>query len=248
MPRNTGHTTRTSPSTMALVQNPTPNRPTHRSATLDNMEEMLHPLPGWTNPRVKTGPGPRPGANDAQGKSRSGPRCGADSVAMVFRIRDARLEDLPAVGRLAGRLVRMHHDFDPARWLLVDGVEAGYARYFASQLGNPATIVLVAEDVDGGEGSEERDRIVGYAYAGLEERSWVDLRDACGRLHDVFVVERARRQGLARSMLLECLRRLTALGAPLAVTTAAWQNQTSQALLRRLGFRPAVIEMAKDLQ
>jgi GNAT superfamily N-acetyltransferase len=157
-----------------------------------------------------------------------------------FRIRDAREEDLPAVGQLAGRLVRMHHDYDRARWLLVEGVEAGYARYFRSQLGSPGTIILVAEDEESGE-------LVGYAYAGLEERSWADLRDACGRLHDVFVVERARRQGLARAMLLECLRRLTALGAPLAVTTTAWQNETSHALLRSLGFRPAVLELVKEL-
>jgi GNAT superfamily N-acetyltransferase len=157
-----------------------------------------------------------------------------------FRIRDARQEDLPAVGQLAGRLVRMHHDFDPARWMQIEGVEAGYARFFASQLGKRETIILVAEDEASGE-------IVGYAYAALEERNWADLRDACARLHDAFVAERARRQGLARAMLIECLRRLTALGAHLAVTTAAWQNETSHALLRSLGFRPAVLEMAKDL-
>jgi GNAT superfamily N-acetyltransferase len=157
-----------------------------------------------------------------------------------FRVRDARQEDLPAVGQLAGRLVRMHHAFDPARWMLIDSVEAGYARFFASQLGKRDTIILVAEDEDNGE-------IVGYAYAGLEERNWADLRDACGRLHDVFIAERARRQGLARSLLHECLRRLVALGAPFAVTTAAWQNETSHALLRSLGFRPAVLEWVKDL-
>lgn len=160
---------------------------------------------------------------------------------MGFHIRDARHDDLKAVGQLAGRLVRMHHDYDPGRWLLVEGVEAGYARYFAGQLGNPEAIILVAED-------DQSREIVGYAFAGLVERDWNELRDACGALHDVFVVERARRQGLARAMLLECLRRLTALGTPLAVTTTAWQNETPQALLRSIGFRPASIEFAKDLK
>lgn len=160
---------------------------------------------------------------------------------MGFRIRDARQEDLPAVGQLAGRLVRMHHDYDPARWMMVDGVEAGYERFFARQLGDPGAMILVAEDEANGE-------IVAYTYASLEERSWVDLRDACGRMHDAFVVERARRQGLARAMLVECIGRLTALGAPLAVTSTAWQNQTSQALLRSIGFRPAVVELVKDLK
>ena len=46
-------------------------------------------------------------------------------------------------------------------------------------------------------------------------------------------------------MLLESLRRLS---APIAVTSTAWQNETSQALLRSLGFRPVAIEFAKDLK
>lgn len=163
------------------------------------------------------------------------------SNEMTFRIRNARHEDLNAVGQLAGQLVRMHHDFDPTRWMLPEGVEAGYARYFASQLGQTGTIILVAED-------EEHGEVVGYAYASLEERNWAELRDACGRLHDVFIAERARRHGLARSMLNECQRRLAELGASLVVTTTAWQNQTSQALIRSLGFRPAVIEMVRDLE
>ena len=158
-----------------------------------------------------------------------------------FRIRDALLEDLPALGSLAGQLVRLHHGFDPGRWMLPGGVEAGYARYFASQLGNHGTIILLAEDEDSHE-------IVVYAYASLEERNWAELRDDCGRLHDVLVVERARRQGLATAMLRECLNRLTALGAPFAVASAAWQNETSHALIRSLGFRPTVVEMAKDLK
>ncbi|MCU0693376.1 MAG: GNAT family N-acetyltransferase [Polyangiaceae bacterium] len=159
---------------------------------------------------------------------------------MGFRIRNARNDDLEAVGRLAGRLVRLHHDFDPGRWMMPDGVEAGYARYFATQLTNPRTVILVAED-------ETTHEIVAYAYAALEERNWAELRDECGRLHDVFVTERARRQGLARAMLRECVERLAAMGTPLVVTTAAWQNRTSQALIKSLGFRPTVIELAKDL-
>jgi GNAT superfamily N-acetyltransferase len=164
---------------------------------------------------------------------------------MSFRIRDARHEDLPAVGQLAGQLVRMHNAYDPARWMLVDGVEAGYARFFASQLDTRDTIILVAEDEQIGEQTGD---IVGYAYAGLEDRNWAELRDACARLHDVFVLERVRRQGLASRMLRECIQRLTTLGAPLAVTTTAFQNEASQALLRSLGFRPAALEMAMDLR
>jgi RimJ/RimL family protein N-acetyltransferase len=156
---------------------------------------------------------------------------------MGFAIRDARPEDLQAVGRLAGNLVRLHHSYDPQRWMMPDGIEAGYARYFASQLGEEGTIILVASDGD---------EIVAYAYAAVEERNWAELRDRCGRLHDIFVIERARRRGLAKDMLRACVRRLAAQNIHLVVTTTAWQNEASQALVRSLGFRPTSVELAID--
>ena len=66
------------------------------------------------------------------------------------------------VGQLAGQLVRMHHAWDPLRWMMPAGVEEGYARFFASQLDDPDTIILVAEDALG--------EVAGYAYARIPFR------------------------------------------------------------------------------
>ena len=158
---------------------------------------------------------------------------------MAHRIRNAREEDLATVGRLAGQLVRMHHAWDPKRWMMPDGVEEGYARFFASQLDDPDTVILVAENTMG--------EVVGYAYAALEPRSWADLREACGKLHDVFVATRARRQGMGKALAREAMARLRDLGAPRVVLTSAWQNQEAHALFRSLGFRETMLEMAKEL-
>ena len=158
---------------------------------------------------------------------------------MAHRIRNAREEDLATVGQLAGQLVRMHHAWDPKRWMMPDGVEEGYARFFASQLDDPDTVILVAENTMG--------EVVGYAYAALEPRSWADLREACGKLHDVFVATRARRQGMGKALAREAMARLRDLGAPRVVLTSAWQNQEAHALFRSLGFRETMLEMAKEL-
>ena len=154
-------------------------------------------------------------------------------------IRNAHEEDLPAVGQLAGQLVRMHHTWDAQRWMMPSGVEEGYARFFAGQLDDPDTVILVAEDSLG--------EVVGYAYAALEPRSWADLREACGKLHDLFVVTRARRQGIGKALTREAMARLRDLGAPRVVLTSAWQNQEAHALFRSLGFRETMIEMAREL-
>lgn len=157
---------------------------------------------------------------------------------MGHEIRNASDGDLAKVGQLAGELVRMHHAWDPLRWMMPDRVEQGYARFFASQLDNPDTIILVAEDGAG--------EVVGYAYAALEPRSWEDLREACGKLHDVFVARHFRRRGLGRALAKEAIARLRDLGAPRVVLTSAWQNQEAHALFRSLGFRETMIEMAKE--
>jgi ribosomal protein S18 acetylase RimI-like enzyme len=158
---------------------------------------------------------------------------------MGHRIRNAREEDLAAVGKLAGQLVRMHYAWDPQRWMLPSGVEEGYARFFASQLDDPDTVILVAQDGVGD--------VVGYAYAALEPRSWADLREACGKLHDVFVETHARRRGIGRALAGEAMARLGDLGAPRVVLTSAWQNQEAHALFRSLGFRETMIEMTREL-
>jgi len=158
---------------------------------------------------------------------------------MAATIRDARAADLARVGQLAGQLVRMHHDWDPLRWMMPDGVEAGYARFFGSQLDAPDTIILVAE--------EPPADLVGYAYAALEPRNWADLREACGKLHDVFVAAHARRRGVGRALARAAMTRLRERGAPRVVLTSAWQNREAHALFRALGFRETMLEMTKEL-
>lgn len=147
-------------------------------------------------------------------------------------------EDLPVVGKMAGDLVRFHHALDAHRFLLVEGVEKGYARYFESQLAVPDVVLLVAASGE---------RLVGYSYAKLEPRDWNALRDACGALHDIFVVEEARRGGVANLLLDEVVSRLRALGAPRVVLSTAVQNHAAQRLFERHGFRSTMLEMTREL-
>jgi ribosomal protein S18 acetylase RimI-like enzyme len=73
------------------------------------------------------------------------------------------------------------------------------------------------------------------------------LREACGKLHDVFVARHARRCGIGRALTKEAIARLRDLGVPRVVLTSAWQNQDAHALFRSLGFRATMIEMAKEV-
>lgn len=149
-------------------------------------------------------------------------------------LRPAREEDLPAVARLAAGLVLQHHGFDPARFMLPDRVEEGYLWWFGQELDNPAALILVALCDS---------EIVGYAYGRIEERDWNMLLDTSGALHDLFVDDRHRGEGVGRALALEAIRLLKRKGAPRVVLHTATQNSRAQALFESIGFRRTMVEM-----
>jgi len=157
---------------------------------------------------------------------------------MPVTIRPAQPSDEEALGRYGGALMRLHHQFDPQRFITTSHPERGYGRFLVSQLQDPDSVVLVAEQ-DG--------LVVGYAFAALEPMSWKELRDACGFLHDVYVDEATRRGGVGRRLVVEAIRWMASKGAPRVVLGSAAGNTGAQALFRDLGFRQTMIEMTLEI-
>ncbi|MEP7121795.1 MAG: GNAT family N-acetyltransferase [Byssovorax sp.] len=156
-------------------------------------------------------------------------------------VRPATRDDLPAVARLAALLVRLHHAFDPQRFLCMEPLEPGYARFLGGELADDDAVVLVAVLA-----REGREQIVGYAYGRLEPRDWNELLDACGKIHDVFVDEPARGHGAATALVEAIVARLEAKGAPRVVLLSATPNVAAQRLFARLGFRSTMVEMTRE--
>ena len=153
-------------------------------------------------------------------------------------IRSATPDDIEAAAKLGAQIVRLHHATNPKRFFLIDDVEQGYAWWLRQELERAEAIVLVAE-LDG--------EIVGYAYGAIEERDWNTLLDRHGAVHDLFVVETARRKGVGRAMVNAVMARLEELGAQRIVARAMVQNESAQRLCESLGFQPTMLEMTKEL-
>jgi ribosomal protein S18 acetylase RimI-like enzyme len=134
--------------------------------------------------------------------------------------------------------------------------ERGYARWFATQLDEEDMLLLVAEvcgsgPSTGGAGEEEDESsesgVVGYVYAKMEPRSYNELLDACTKLHDIYVDERARGKGVGALLLRETFRRAAEKGAPRIVLLTAAQNEAAQRLFKRAGFRTTMLELTREL-
>ena len=156
---------------------------------------------------------------------------------MKVTVRPAEKTDEAALGRMGAELARLHHDFDPQRFMLPDDVESGYRWWLMKERTNKRAVVLVAEIAGA---------VVGYCYGRLEERDWNALLDAHGGLHDVWVDEAHRRGGTAKALLKAMIEKLTELGAPRVVLKTSTRNDAAQRLFTELGFRPTMLEMTRE--
>jgi ribosomal protein S18 acetylase RimI-like enzyme len=159
------------------------------------------------------------------------------SEAETVIVRPAREEDLDAVSVLAARLVRMHAEWDPERFLPAGpGVQQGYRRFLQGEMAREDSLLLVAEDR--GDGA-----VIGYAFGRREPRNWEMLMDDSGVLHDVFVDDRARGRGVGAQLVRGFVERMRVRGAARVVLHTAAQNAAGQALFKKLGFRVTMLEM-----
>jgi ribosomal protein S18 acetylase RimI-like enzyme len=154
-------------------------------------------------------------------------------------VRRATPADLQRIGRLGALLVEEHHGFDPQRFLAArPGTPEGYASFISTQLEDPNVAVLVAED---------REEVIGYAYAAVEGYDYMALRGPAGVLHDVVVDPVHRGRGMGRLLLHATLEFLRSRGAPRVVLSTAARNEAAQRLFAGVGFRRTMIEMTREL-
>lgn len=155
-------------------------------------------------------------------------------------IRPAAPADFPAIGRLGALLVRVHHDFDPLRFIAASAqTETGYGDYLRSQSGKANVDLLVAaRDAD----------ILGYAWGAVEGFDYMSLRGPAAVLYDIVVDTHQRGSGVGSQLLRAMLAAFEARGAPRVVLSTAARNEAAQRLFARMGFRETMIEMTRELE
>jgi len=155
----------------------------------------------------------------------------------MITIRTATASDQEPLGRFGGALMRQHHTADPRRFLHVEQPEAGYGRFLVSQLANPNSLVMVAE---------QSGAVIGYVFADVEATNWMELRGPCGVVHDIYVDESARRSGAGRELMRAAIAWIRSKDRSQTVLLTKTANVHAQHLFSTLGFRPTMIEMTLD--
>ncbi len=155
---------------------------------------------------------------------------------MTVQIRRATARDVREILPVWGELAGFHAHLDPAftpspHW------HREYGAYLRTLMTRDDALALIARD-----GTE----LIGYAIGRITTLPSFFEHRFRGYIHDVFVREAYRRQGVGRRMVEEILEWLRARGVTMVELTVAANNDAAR-FWERLGFQTYMYQMKTDL-
>jgi ribosomal protein S18 acetylase RimI-like enzyme len=155
-----------------------------------------------------------------------------------MEIRPATAEDVPRVVPMVRKIAAMHQELDPAKYTFRSDPGEMYRDWLADRSDDDRSVFLVA---DAGE------RLAGFLIATVVDEIPIYHVEEVGFIHDVWVEDDYRHEGIARQLVTLCIERFRAIGVPQIRCDTAWANQAARELFTRCGFRPSTVEMLIEL-
>ena len=157
---------------------------------------------------------------------------------MSAMIRRAREGDERRIAEFAIRLFDQHVDYDAERFSTFANVD-GAAKFYRSRFDTADSAVFVAE-ID--------NEIVGFAYLERDRLNYADLLENGAWLHDIYVEEQARAEGVGKALIDAAAEAAKQMGAQKLLLTVAAKNSAAQMVFEKAGFRRTMMEMTLNLK
>src|SRR4051812_45286445 len=155
-------------------------------------------------------------------------------------IRPATPADVPAVTPMVDKLAALHERWDPARYDYLPHPGEMYQRWLVSRAKDPNSVFLVAD----------RERImadvpflVGFVVGTIEQPIPIYRIENFGFIHDLWVEEDYRNEGLGRQLAIRAVERFRELGVQQVRLETAAANEPARKMFASCGFRAATTEM-----
>jgi ribosomal protein S18 acetylase RimI-like enzyme len=161
-----------------------------------------------------------------------------------MNIRPATPADVPHVLPMVDKLARLHEKWDPGRYDYKPNPAQMYRRWLATRAADPSSVFLVAE----------RDALMkdvpflaGFLVGTIEESIPIYRIDRFGFIHDVWVEQDYRHEGIGRQMAMLAMEKFRELGVKQVRLETAAANEPARKLFASCGFRSASVEMLAEI-
>ena len=155
-------------------------------------------------------------------------------------IRPAIADDVPLVLPMVQRLADLHQSWDPRRYPYLPNIGQRYDRWLRTRATDPRSVFLVAEASAG--------TLAGFCVATVEGEIPIYHTQEIGFLHDLWVEEDYRHEGVARQMTMLLVERFREMGIKQVRLETAAANEAARALFRSCGFRVSAVEMMMEME
>lgn len=157
----------------------------------------------------------------------------------AMTIRPATIDDVPKVLPMIGKLAKLHESWDLERYPYTEDSEQRYDRWLRARADDPRSIFLVAQ-TEGGQ-------IAGFAVATVEKNIPIYRVGEYGFLHDLWVEEEYRHEGIGRQMMMRVIERFKEMGISQIRLETAALNDMARDVFVKCGFRISTVEMLLEL-
>ncbi len=138
----------------------------------------------------------------------------------------------------------MHEAMDPGKYAFGPNPAEMYRGWLANRTKDRRSVFLVADPED-----DSATNVLAGFLVGTTEREIPIYRIAeFGFLHDLWVEERYRNEGIARQMVTLAVERFREIGVEQIRLDTAAANEPARGLFRTCGFRQSTIEMLIELR
>jgi ribosomal protein S18 acetylase RimI-like enzyme len=155
-----------------------------------------------------------------------------------MEIRSARTDDVDAVLPMVGKICALHESWDPAKFDFVANVPEMYRGWLTARAGDPRSVFLVAAVPQ---------RLAGFLIGTVEGSIPIYRIKEFGFIHDLWVEEDYRHEGIGRQLAIAAVERFAAMGVKQVRLDTAAVNEAARLLFTTCGFRPSATEMLLEL-
>ena len=158
-------------------------------------------------------------------------------------IRPATHDDVPLVLPMVAKVCAFHEALDPAKYGFRPNPEASYRGWLTSRATDPRSVFLVADVASAG---GER-KLVAFLVGTVEREIPIYRLTEFGFIHDLWVEENYRNEGIARQLVTLAIERFREIGVRQIRLDTAQDNAAARRLFAACGMRISVIEMLMEL-
>jgi len=151
-----------------------------------------------------------------------------------MEIRAAHARDVEAVLPMVAKICALHESWDPAKYAFKPHPEQMYRRWLTARADDPRSVFLVANR-DG--------HAIAFLIGTIEDEIPIYTLRQYGFIHDLWVEEPYRHEGVARQLTMLAIERFSEQGAAQVRLDTAQANEPARKLFAKCGFRPSITEM-----